>query len=596
MSFLSSPSAVLARPKALLRLPCSTTRRWIIHHSEDQSFQSLGLKPHVLAGLKAAFPNVQQPTAAQAQFIPAILGHKDVLLKDVTGAGKSFGILLALLSSPRRFVKVSREPRSPTRPAITALVLTPHRDLAYQFLHWVQCLHATEELGDFPLESIAQVMVRGSLAIEEQARAVAKTPPHILICTPQAILEALQQEEHVLPLREVATVIVDEADSMLESPPRKTDKDKYAVKKYLRMLYKHPTPARQVLDAFYGVRHYADWIAHKARQQREDAEGQLQPFMKLASGITKAHLPWRRPQLVITSATLSVSFRQGLYQDSKWLTKEEGDIVKVITHERQVHRMSNLHGSAAVTHSGLVYNVSSGSITNIKNALEAPEDPAFPQKPVDIEAELGDSELGDSETLSSQSAVTAEEVDEGKLESTPSPFPEPAMEAIATVFALEVPRVALLVLHPTASVERAVRDMRRLGIDAHGLDVVHEERGGSYLLREGTAPKEDPTLLVATLATIRGLDMPDLTHVFVLGTGDALDPDAYTHVAGRVGRFGKSGKVITVVPSVYHGKDGKKGKLVDEQNRLLMLYKKMAVKPVRVVHFDLASPKEDPVM
>ena len=156
------------------------------------------------------------------------------------------------------------------------------------------------------------------------------------------------------------------------------------------------------------------------------------------------------------------------------------------------------------------------------------------------------------------------------------------MEAIATVFALEVPKVALLVLHPSASVERAVEDMRRLNINAHGLDVVQRERGGSYLLRKGTAPEDDPTLLVATLATVRGLDMPDLTHVFILGASDALDHDSYTHAAGRVGRFGKNGKVITVVER-YHTL--KNNKVVDEPGRMMVLYGKLHVTPVKVEHF-----------
>jgi superfamily II DNA/RNA helicase len=63
---------------------------------------------------------------------------------------------------------------------------------------------------------------------------------------------------------------------------------------------------------------------------------------------------------------------------------------------------------------------------------------------------------------------------------------------------------------------------------------------------------ENPILLVTTVAMARGLDLPDATHVFSLGIPDGSrvagrTVDAYTHVSGRVGRFGRPGTVITVV-------------------------------------------------
>ena len=79
---------MLGRHKALQLLSSHTTRRWLIQKSRDATFDTLGLSPQVLSSLREAFPNVQTPTAAQAKFIPAILSRKDVLLKDLTGAGK----------------------------------------------------------------------------------------------------------------------------------------------------------------------------------------------------------------------------------------------------------------------------------------------------------------------------------------------------------------------------------------------------------------------------------------------------------------------------------------------------------------------------
>ena len=91
------------------------------------------------------------------------------------------------------------------------------------------------------------------------------------------------------------------------------------------------------------------------------------------------------------------------------------------------------------------------------------------------------------------------------------------MEAIATIFALEVPRVALLVLPATAPVQWAIRDLQRLGVNAHGLDILDRVNVRAHLLQKGQQREDNPTMLVATVAFTRGLDMPDLSHVFRLG-------------------------------------------------------------------------------
>jgi primosomal protein N' len=128
--------------------------------------------------------------------------------------------------------------------------------------------------------------------------------------------------------------------------------------------------------------------------------------------------------------------------------------------------------------------------------------------------------------------------------STRSALNAATLEAIATVFALEVPNLALLVLPANGPVQRVVQELRTLGVDARELDLRRKEvpQGGA----------ENPSLLVGTLATSRGLDLPELTHVFLVGMleGRAVDGravDSYVHVAGRVGRFGRSGKVVSVV-------------------------------------------------
>lgn len=131
-----------------------------------------------------------------------------------------------------------------------------------------------------------------------------------------------------------------------------------------------------------------------------------------------------------------------------------------------------------------------------------------------------------------------------EYEKTPSPFNPIVFEAIASCFALDVPRLALLVIPSSAPVNRTVYELRRLGVNAQGLNF------------ENIVDKA--CLLVGTTATTRGIDLDGLTHVFIIGIPEGpqvngKSVDTYIHLAGRVGRFGNRGRVITVVCSDLEG-------------------------------------------
>ena len=165
--------------------------------------------------------------------------------------------------------------------------------------------------------------------------------------------------------------------------------------------------------------------------------------------------------------------------------------------------------------------------------------------------------------------------------------------------------MALLVLPASAAVRRAVYDLRTLGVNAHGLDILHSERGGAYLIKtpkarqlsandvnaagEGANLDANPTLLVSTLASTRGLDLPELTHVFILGVPTDKSVDTYAHMAGRVGRFGRRGKVISVVEARDESGAAGKGKnavTADEVGWLKHTFEQLDITPVRYEHFD----------
>jgi len=367
--------------------------------------------------------------------------------------------MLGLLNKPRMVVHDEAEGKKKSRRVVTTLFIVPHRDLAYQLFHWVQRL--VDGLGQSaPLSSIVQVVARGSnQPLGTTIMKLKERPPHILIGTPQGLLEVYREDRDVLQLATVSTVVVDEVDYLVQTAARKEAGKSFrkAYEKAVRKVEMHPGPTREILDMIYGR-----W---KARRREAEEDGELEE---------------NRAQLILTSATLRVHLKDYLFEESGWLDRY--NLVKIMG-ERKASR---------IEHSILV-----GTEDGVRNA--------------------------DKKIKLKLSTVSA-----------------PVVETIATAFALDVKGTALLVVPASAGVQRVVEELQSLGVEAEGLD-----------LRRG-APSENHRLLVATLATMRGLDLPQLSHVFVAGLTEGRSVngrvvDSYLHIAGRVGRFGGRGWVVSVV-------------------------------------------------
>lgn len=145
------------------------------------------------------------------------------------------------------------------------------------------------------------------------------------------------------------------------------------------------------------------------------------------------------------------------------------------------------------------------------------------------------------------------------------------LEAVASAVALDVPRAALFVLPDTASVRKIVFELRQLGVDARALDLFGN--GAPLSSHDMDTPAENPVLHVSTLATTRGIDLPKLTHVFLLGVPRGRSGDTYLHMGGRVGRFGGKGKVVTILET-------------GEPKRMTVLLKRLGIRPTQFTHFE----------
>lgn len=141
----------------------------------------------------------KKPTPIQAAVIPIAMTGRDVCGRAVTGSGKTAAFMLPQLE---RMLHRGSRPVAATH----VLVLVPTRELA------VQVHQMTERLAQFT--SIRAALVVGGLSANVQAAAL-RTRPEIVVATPGRIIDHVRNT-HSFGLEDLATLILDEADRLLE--------------------------------------------------------------------------------------------------------------------------------------------------------------------------------------------------------------------------------------------------------------------------------------------------------------------------------------------------------------------------------------------
>ncbi|KAK7059063.1 hypothetical protein VNI00_001687 [Paramarasmius palmivorus] len=539
------------------------------------TFESLGLRSNLVEAVYSAFPGVRYPTATQAKLIPAILAKKDVLLQDEPGSGKTFGLVLAALNKPR--LKYSHL----DKPSVTSLFLVPHRDLAHQVQWWIQRITECSGRNPPPLDTVSQVLVRdANVPLESGLELLQKQPPHILITTPTGLREALEKQEDLIDFNLLSTVIIDEIDYLVETVPKTVPK---LARRLQKKIDKHPGVTRALLQAIYGQR------GRLTSNNRDELVNE----------------PIHAPQLVVSSATFRSHLKDYLWKESG-IVKLGVDAVTV--RGKGVKFDIKEQPDSAALHKDITHHVlvvSDDKIQNISGAVKAKEEEENAQAVQDVSSDEGEAQgltlAKTDQELERERGEDATSIIAARFPSltlasiieysmTPSPISQNALEAIAAAFALYVPSLALLIIPSSLSIHRTVYDMRCLGVNALNVDMLQDEKGRKHLLSGGAEKvRANPTLLVTTNAAVRGLDLPALHHVFILGVQGLDDEtvtsrtlDAYIHSAGRTGRFGKKGKVISVIDdnSTSHEVEGTSVKAMRK------ILRRLGIRPLKLKHFE----------
>ncbi len=161
-------------------------------------FSSLGLTGSLL--LAVAEQGYHSPTEIQRQAIPIILAGQDMRACAPTGSGKTAAFALPLLQ------RLSKNPTG-SRVGIAALILAPTRELV------LQIAAACQRYAHFSPHPVKIMGLVGGVSLNPQMMAL-RGGADIVVATPGRLLDLV--EHNALKLDSVRTLVIDEADKLLE--------------------------------------------------------------------------------------------------------------------------------------------------------------------------------------------------------------------------------------------------------------------------------------------------------------------------------------------------------------------------------------------
>ena len=162
-------------------------------------FHDFSLPPEIMHAI--ADMKFQYCTPIQAEVLPYLESGRNLTGRAQTGTGKTAAFLITIFD---HFLKHPRANPAPGAPR--ALVLAPTRELV------VQIIKDAHALGRH--SSFRSMAVYGGIDYVKQKQEVLRGPIDLVAATPGRLLDFLNQ--HVLDLKHVEILVLDEADRMLD--------------------------------------------------------------------------------------------------------------------------------------------------------------------------------------------------------------------------------------------------------------------------------------------------------------------------------------------------------------------------------------------
>ncbi len=140
---------------------------------------------------------ITEPTEIQEKTFTLIKDGKDVIACSQTGSGKTIAYLLPIISN----IDI-------TSKNVQAIILVPTQELAMQIHHLIASLCANTE------HFVSDVVLIGNTNVNRQIEQIKANKPQIVIGTTSRIIQLNNIKK--LPLHCVKTLVIDEADKMLD--------------------------------------------------------------------------------------------------------------------------------------------------------------------------------------------------------------------------------------------------------------------------------------------------------------------------------------------------------------------------------------------
>ena len=157
-------------------------------------FEELGIDKNILKAIKEL--GFENPMPVQEKVIPHLLSesNEDLIALAQTGTGKTAAFGIPLIQNTDFSKKKTQH-----------LVLCPTREL---------CVQISNDLTNYSkyTDGLRVVAVFGGASIENQIKSI-KKGAHIISATPGRLLDLLNR--NVINIKEIKTIVLDEADEML---------------------------------------------------------------------------------------------------------------------------------------------------------------------------------------------------------------------------------------------------------------------------------------------------------------------------------------------------------------------------------------------
>ena len=163
---------------------------------KQTKFEKFSFQPFLIEAIKDL--NFYEPTEIQERIIPSRLNGESAIGQSQTGTGKTHAYLLPILN------KIN-----PHKDHVQAVIMAPTRELALQ-------IHEEVQKITIFTEEDAKITSKCLIGGTDKQRTIEKLKqqPHVVVGTPSRIHDLMQ--EGALSVRQVDTIVVDEADLMLD--------------------------------------------------------------------------------------------------------------------------------------------------------------------------------------------------------------------------------------------------------------------------------------------------------------------------------------------------------------------------------------------